>query len=63
MMGARHGIRLFLADVDGSLVTKEKILIEAAKAAVRELRGASIAFAITLRPRRSPPWATCRTMC
>jgi hypothetical protein len=47
MMEARHGIRLFLADVDRSLVTREKILTEAAKAAVRELRGASIAFAIT----------------
>lgn len=44
---AAPGIRLFLADVDGALVTKEKMLTEAAKAAVRELDRAGIAFAIT----------------
>ncbi|MGH6681877.1 MAG: HAD-IIB family hydrolase, partial [Bradyrhizobium sp.] len=46
-MKAPHDIRLFLADVDGALVTRDKVLTEAAKAAVRELRAAGIAFAIT----------------
>jgi Cof subfamily protein (haloacid dehalogenase superfamily) len=46
-MTAQHDIRLFLADVDGALVTKEKVLTEAAKVAVRELDRAGIAFAIT----------------
>ncbi|HZO02175.1 MAG TPA: Cof-type HAD-IIB family hydrolase [Burkholderiales bacterium] len=46
-MKAPHGIHLFLADVDGALVTRDKILTEAAKAAVHELRAAGIAFAIT----------------
>ena len=36
-MKASRDIRLFLADVDGALVTKDKVLTEAAKAAVREL--------------------------
>lgn len=45
---AQHdGIRLFLADVDGTLVTRDKVLTEAAKAAVRELREAGIALATT----------------
>ena len=39
--------RLLLADVDGTLVTKEKILTERAKEAVKALRGAGIEFAIT----------------
>jgi len=52
-MTAQHDIRLFLADVDGALVTKDKVLTEAAKAAVRELDQAGIAFAITSgRPHR-----------
>lgn len=42
-----HGIRLFLADVDGALLTPDKMLTDAAKAAVRDLRAAGIAFAIT----------------
>ena len=46
-MTAQHDIRLFLADVDGALVTKDKVLTEAAKAAVRELDQAGVAFAIT----------------
>ena len=46
MMG-QHDIRLFLADVDGALVTKDKVLTEAAKVAVRELDRAGIAFAVT----------------
>ena len=40
-------IKLLLADVDGTLVTHEKVLTEQAKAAVSELREAGIAFAIT----------------
>jgi Cof subfamily protein (haloacid dehalogenase superfamily) len=43
----RQQIRLLLADVDGTLVTPDKELTEAAKAAARELRQAGIAFAIT----------------
>lgn len=46
-MNAQPGIRLLLADVDGALVTRDKVLTEAAKAAVRELREAGIALAIT----------------
>jgi Cof subfamily protein (haloacid dehalogenase superfamily) len=40
-------IRLVLADVDGTLVTQEKLLTRAAAAAVRELHDAGIAFAVT----------------
>jgi Cof subfamily protein (haloacid dehalogenase superfamily) len=40
-------IRLLLADVDGTLVTQEKVLTDAAAAAVRELREADVLFAIT----------------
>ena len=40
-------IRLLLADVDGTLVTQEKVLTEAAIAAVAELHGAGILFALT----------------
>ena len=40
-------IRLFLADVDGTLVTQDKILTERAIAAVAKLREAGILFAIT----------------
>ena len=46
-MSGQHDIRLFLADVDGALVTKDKVLTDAAKTAVRELDHAGIAFAIT----------------
>jgi len=35
-MTAQHDIRLFLADVDGALVTQDKVLTEAAKAAASE---------------------------
>jgi hypothetical protein len=44
---AQRDIRLFLADVDGALVTKDKVLTDEAKTAVRELDQAGIAFAIT----------------
>jgi Cof subfamily protein (haloacid dehalogenase superfamily) len=40
-------ISLLLADVDGTLVTRDKILTERAQAAVRNLRKAGIRFAIT----------------
>jgi Cof subfamily protein (haloacid dehalogenase superfamily) len=40
-------IRLLLADVDGTLVTPEKVLTDDAVAAVGELRRAGIRFAIT----------------
>jgi Cof subfamily protein (haloacid dehalogenase superfamily) len=39
-------IRLLLADVDGTLVPKDKVLTEATKKVVRELRRAGIVFAI-----------------
>jgi Cof subfamily protein (haloacid dehalogenase superfamily) len=40
-------IRLLLADVDGTLVTQDKVLTEATKAMVRDLAYAGIAFAVT----------------
>jgi Cof subfamily protein (haloacid dehalogenase superfamily) len=40
-------IRLLLADVDGTLVTHDKVLTERARAAVDKMRGAGIQFAIT----------------
>ena len=46
-MSAASGIRLLLADVDGTLVTNDKLLTPAAIGAVRDLRKAGIAFAIT----------------
>ncbi len=39
--------RLLLADVDGTLVTKEKILTDRAREAVRKMKAADIEFAIT----------------
>lgn len=46
-MSGNRVIRLLLADVDGTLVTTEKVLTEAAKRAVRDLDDAGITFAIT----------------
>jgi Cof subfamily protein (haloacid dehalogenase superfamily) len=40
-------IRLLVADVDGTLVTREKVLTERARAAVDRMRVAGIQFAIT----------------
>src|SRR6267378_7252775 len=40
-------IRLLVADVDGTLVTHEKVLTERARAAVTKMRSAGIQFAIT----------------
>src|ERR1700735_4200438 len=46
-MSERIKISLVLADVDGTLVTEEKVLTPRAKAAVARLRGVGIRFAIT----------------
>ena len=46
-MNGQRNIRLLLADVDGTLVTQDKVLTEAAEAAVRDLHSAGIAFTIT----------------
>lgn len=40
-------IRLLLADVDGTLVTTDKVLTDAATAAVQRLRDAGVLFAVT----------------
>jgi Cof subfamily protein (haloacid dehalogenase superfamily) len=45
--GTESGIALVLADVDGTLVTPEKELTDRAIAAVRRLKEAGIAFAVT----------------
>lgn len=47
MAAEARSIRLFLADVDGALVTHDKVLTEAAQAAVHAMRAAGIEFAIT----------------
>lgn len=44
---AKAKIRLVLADVDGTLLTSEKVLTSQAAMAVKELQTAGIAFAIT----------------
>jgi Cof subfamily protein (haloacid dehalogenase superfamily) len=46
-MATTRKISLVLADVDGTLVTEDKVLTERAQAAVRRLGEAGIAFAIT----------------
>lgn len=46
-VSGRRDIRLLLADVDGTLVTQDKVLTQAAQAAARDLRRAGIALAIT----------------
>lgn len=46
-MSPRQKISLVLADVDGTLVTEEKVLTKRARAAVKSLHGAGILFAIT----------------
>lgn len=43
----KSNIRLVIADVDGTLVTQEKVLTERAVKAVKRLRDAGIAFSIT----------------
>lgn len=47
MMAENRKIALVLADVDGTLVTEEKILTERARAAVKALDHAGVLFAIT----------------
>jgi Cof subfamily protein (haloacid dehalogenase superfamily) len=42
-----HPIRLLLADVDGTLVTQDKVLTDEAIAAVHRLRDAGVLFAVT----------------
>lgn len=46
-MADKRTISLVLADVDGTLVTEQKILTKRAQSAVRALRDAGIRFAIT----------------
>lgn len=46
-MAEKRKISLVLADVDGTLVTEQKLLTERAQAAVHSLRGAGIRFAVT----------------
>ena len=46
-MAEKRKISLVLADVDGTLVTEEKILTERARNAVSALQEAGIRFAIT----------------
>ena len=46
-------VRLVVADVDGTLVTPDKILTPKARAAVRHVIDAGIAFTITSG---RPPW-------
>jgi Cof subfamily protein (haloacid dehalogenase superfamily) len=45
-MNNHHRVQLVLADVDGTLVTPDKTITERARAAVRKLADANIAFAI-----------------
>ena len=46
-MSAAPAIKLFLADVDGTLVTEKKVLTDRAIAAVRRMEAAGIRFAVT----------------
>src|SRR5262250_3117601 len=46
-MADKQKISLVLSDVDGTLVTEEKVLTKRAQAAVRALHDAGIRFAIT----------------
>ena len=46
-MGEKRKISLVVADVDGTLVTEQKVLTQRAQAAVQALHRAGIRFAIT----------------
>ena len=46
-MNGQQNIRLLLADVDGTLVTQDKVLTDATKAAAVELHEAGLMLAIT----------------
>ena len=45
--GVQNGVRLVVADVDGTLVTPDKVLTPRARAVVRTIIEAGIAFTIT----------------
>ena len=47
MTNAKADVRLLLADVDGTLVTQDKVLTDQAVAATRELHEAAITLALT----------------
>jgi HAD superfamily hydrolase (TIGR01484 family) len=47
IMSGQRDIRLVLADVDGTLVTQEKVLTDQTVAVAQELREAGIKLAIT----------------
>jgi Cof subfamily protein (haloacid dehalogenase superfamily) len=47
MMSGQRDIRLLLADVDGTLVTQDKVLTEQAVAAAQELHDAGVTLALT----------------
>src|SRR6201994_5115176 len=51
-MSTTHKIKLLLADVDGTLVTQDKVLTEQAMAAAQDLRKAGITLAL---PSGRPP--------
>lgn len=46
-MPAKDRVQLVIADVDGTLVTPDKVLTERAREAVRKVLAAGIAFTIT----------------
>ena len=46
-MGEKPKISLVIADVDGTLVTEQKVLTNRAQAAIQALRGHGVRFAIT----------------
>src|SRR5499427_3547300 len=46
-MNVHKNIRLVIADVDGTLVTHDKVLTARARAAVAKMRSAGIEFAVT----------------
>jgi len=49
---ATPAVKLLLADVDGTLVTQDKVLTDRAAEAVRRLHEAGVIFAITSGRRR-----------
>ena len=58
------GVRLMLADVDGTLVTSEKVLTDRAIEAVHRLHDAGIHFSVTSgRPPAGWPCSSNRSRC
>ena len=47
MTSKQEDVRLVVADVDGALVTPDKVLTQRARAAVRKITSSGIAFTIT----------------